>query len=99
MFSQLKAEVDIAKSSEEALKILSNGRYDLVFSDMVRGEEADAGIRFLEQFRKSDNTTSVVFYIDELDTDKGTPAKAFGITNRPDELLHLALDALERIKC
>ncbi|MFC1719367.1 response regulator [Candidatus Poribacteria bacterium] len=98
MFRQLKVEIEIARSSEEALKILSNGRYDLVFSDMDRDGESDAGIKFLKQFREIDNTTPVVFYIDKLDPAKGTPAGAFGITNRPDELLHLTLDALERRK-
>jgi hypothetical protein len=27
---------------------------------------------------------------------RGTPPGAFGITNRPDELIHLVLDVLER---
>jgi hypothetical protein len=33
-----------------------------------------------------------------LDPRKGIPAQAFIITNRPDELLRLAIDALERKK-
>ncbi len=98
MFRQLKAEIDTAKSTGEALKILKNGRYDLVISDMARGDEATAGLKFLEQFRKVNNATPVIFYIGVFDAKKGIPAQAFGITNRPDELLHLTLDALERKK-
>jgi len=99
MFRQLKAEIDTARSTEEALKILKNGRYDLVISDMARGDEATAGLKFLEQFRKEDKTTPVIFYVGVFDPEKGVPVQAFGITNRPDELLHLTLDALERKKC
>ncbi|MHC4699688.1 MAG: response regulator [Planctomycetota bacterium] len=98
MFRRLRAEIDIARSTEEALEILKNGRYDLVISDMARGEKATAGLTFLRQFRKTDDATPVIFYIGMVDAKKGVPARAFGITNRPDELLHLTLDALERRK-
>ncbi len=99
MFRQLRAEIDTAKSTEEALGILENGRYDLVISDMDRGDEATAGLKFLQQFRKVNKTTPVIFYVGVFDAKIGVPAQAFGITNRPDELLHLTLDALERKKC
>ena len=99
MFRQLKTEVDTAKSTEEALGILKNGRYDLVISDMDRGDEATAGLEFLEQFRKENKTTPVIFYVGMFESERGVPGGAFGITNRPDELLHLTIDALERRKC
>jgi CheY-like chemotaxis protein len=99
MFRQLKAEIDTAKSTEEALGILKNDCYDLIISDMARGNEATAGLKFLEQFRKVNETTPVIFYVGVFDPEKGVPVQAFGITNRPDELLHLTLDALERKKC
>ena len=66
---------------------------------MARGDEATAGLKFLEQFRKEDKTTPVIFYVGVFAPEKGVPVQAFGITNRPDELLHLILDALERKKC
>jgi len=40
----------------------------------------------------------VIFYIGYPDPSKGVPPHAFGITHRPDELLHLIMDALERVK-
>lgn len=98
MFRQLKAEIDIAKSTEEALNMLGKHGYDLVISDMARGDENTAGLKFLEQFRKRNNKTPVIFYIGVFLTEKGVPPLAFGITNQPDELLHLTLDALERKK-
>ena len=98
MFRQLKADIDIATSTEKALDMLRNGAYDLVLSDMARGDKAMAGLEFLEQCRKENKSIPVIFYIGVIDPTKGVPAQAFGITNRPDELLHLTLDALERKK-
>ena len=97
MFRQLKADVDTAKSTSEALEMLQRGNYDLVLSDMSRENDTTAGLEFLDRLRK-EKTTPVIFYVGVFDSAKGVPAKAFGITNRPDELLHLTLDALERKK-
>jgi CheY-like chemotaxis protein len=98
MFRQLRVGIDTAEGTEEALEILRNRRFDLVISDMARGDEATAGLEFLEQFRRVNKTTPVVFYVGVFDPEKGIPAQALGLTNRPDELLHLTLDALERKK-
>ena len=97
MFRQLKADVDTAKSTDEALEMLQKGGYDLVLSDMSRGTNTTAGLKFLEQLRQK-KATPVIFYVGVFDPAKGVPAQAFGITNRPDELLHLTLDLLERKK-
>jgi len=99
MFRQLRVKMQAAESTEKALEILKSRHYDLVISDMARGDENAAGLEFLEQFRNVDKTTPVIFYVGGFDSEKGVPAQAFGITNRPDELLHLTLDALERKKC
>ena len=97
-FGQLKVDIDIAKSTEEAIEMLRNGRYDLVLSDMARGQEATAGLQLLKQLRDTNKGIPVILYIGVVNPEKGVPAGAFGITNRPDELLHLTLDALERKK-
>ena len=78
--------------------MLRNDDYDLILSDMARDDKAMAGLEFLEQCRKESKSIPVIFYIGVLDPTKGVPPQAFGITNRPDELLHLTLDVLERKK-
>ncbi len=102
MFFQLRTKIDIAKSTKEALEKLGEKKYDVIISDMARKEGDkevfDAGIQFLNKFRPKDTTTPVIFYIGIYKPEKGMPAGAFGITNRPDELLHLVMDALERKK-
>jgi CheY-like chemotaxis protein len=97
MFRQLKTEVDTAKSTDEALVMLSRGNYDLVLSDMSRNGDAVAGLTLLTHLREA-KATPVIFYVGVFDPAKGVPAHAFGMTNRPDELLHLTLDAIERKK-
>lgn len=102
MFFQLQTKIDIAKSTEEALAKLGEQKYDVIISDMARNEGkndiADAGIKFLNEFRQKNTTTPVIFYIGDYDPKRGLPPGAFGITNRPDELLHLVMDALSRKK-
>jgi len=98
MFLQLNVKIELAKSTESALEMLHQKKYDVIISDMARTDEDDAGLRFLIKFRKVDETTPVIFYIGTYDPKLGKPIGAFGITNRPDELLHLVLDALERKK-
>jgi len=96
MFHQLGVDIDSAKSTEEALTMLAAAEYDVVFSDMARGDEATAGLDLLRQMRQRGNKAPLIFYMGSFDPDKGIPPRAFGATNRPDELLHLTLDALER---
>ena len=96
MFRQLRAHVDNATNSAEALKLLKIDIYDLVISDIARDRESDDGIKFLNTFREQDSNTPVIFYVGNYVRKQGVPKMAFGITDRPDELLHLVLDALER---
>ena len=98
MFRQLNVDIDTAKSTEEALDMLKNGRYDLIISDMARDNQPDAGIEFLQRFHKENKTIPVIFYMGIFNPESGVPPLAFGATNRPDELLHLTLDVLERKK-
>lgn len=100
MFRQLRVGTQTAESTQKALDLLKNRHFDLVISDMARGDNDTAGLNFLRQMREANETIPVIFYVGSVDpAAKGVPPQAFGITNRPDELLHLTLDALERRKC
>jgi hypothetical protein len=52
----------------------------------------------LSKLRDSKHFHPVLYYVGSLDPGAPTPAGAFGITIRPDELLMLCLDALERVR-
>lgn len=96
MFQQLGAVIDLSKGTDDALEVLSRAEYDLVISDMVRGDSSTAGLDLLMRLRANRNRTPLIFYLGVIDETKGVPAGAFGLTNRPDELLHLTLDLLAR---
>jgi CheY-like chemotaxis protein len=55
-----------------------------------------AGLKMLDEFKAAGLDVPVIFYIGRPEKDKGVPGGAFGLTNRPDELLQLVLDALDR---
>ena len=100
MLQSLMVDIDMATSTELAEKMLhaKDKKYDLILSDIKRGEDKLAGLKFLENYAKQKKRLPVIFYIGYPDPSKGVPPHAFGITHRPDELLHLIMDALERVK-
>jgi CheY-like chemotaxis protein len=99
MLRYFRIENNIAKNSAQALELLKYNIYDLVISDIHRSNPDDPnGIEFLKELRETDKETPVIFYIGFLDPEKGVPVNSFGITNRPDELIHLIVDALDRRK-
>lgn len=93
ILKDLGATIDVARCDSEARERLNGAVYDIVLSDIRRGETEDAGIRFLPEASGAMLEPPVIFYVGES---KGTPDGAFGIATRPDELMHLIVDALER---
>jgi CheY-like chemotaxis protein len=98
MFHELKVHVEIATSSSAAHALLTNNTYDLILSDIERNNDKTAGLKFLDEYKKKSERVPFIFYVGTLDTERPIPLGAFGITHRPDELLHLVLDVLERKK-
>jgi len=96
MFQELGAFVDFAKNTEDALELLKNGKYDCIISDMDRDGDPEAGTKMLSELKKKCCNLRVIIYLGHYDADKGIPPGAFGITDRPDELLHLTLDVMGR---
>jgi CheY-like chemotaxis protein len=91
-------DIEPATSSDQALLALApdGGGYDLIISDIARDGDMTAGITFARALLARPWRLPLVFYVFTLDIEKGVPPGAMGITNRPDELLHLVIDALER---
>lgn len=92
------SNVDVATSTAEGLLALQSKVYDLVVSDMLRDDNPKEGLTFLEEMRNCRFPQQVVFYVGHVDSKKGTLEGSFGITHRPDELLHLIMDVLERTR-
>jgi len=86
--------VEPAFDNDRALYVLKrpNSDVDLVISDIGRAHGAPGtDLPAL----MSDKRMPVIFYVGRLDP--GIPAGAFGITNRPDELLQLIMDAADAL--
>jgi CheY-like chemotaxis protein len=88
--------IDTAASDDDARRRIVAERYDVVISDIARGDRNDAGLTFIPTIREHDEDVPIIFYIRNADPELGTPAGALGLTNRPDELVDLLLDALQR---
>lgn len=52
----------------------------------------------LPRLRKAGFHQPVIYYIGRPDPGAGVPPGAFGVTNRPDQLLQLVIDALSRVR-
>lgn len=94
--ARLGASVVRARSTEEAIGLLEKISPDVVVSDIARPESSRAGLDGLPEIRRAYPGAPVIFYVGSVDPDRAAPADSLGITNRPEELMHLLLDALER---
>lgn len=95
--------VDIARSTNEAILKLTQEksdtgqRYDVIISDMGRGLKRDEGKQFLTRIRRDHKIdVPVIYYVGKYNPKDGVPPYAFGMTNRPEQLLLYIMDALER---
>ncbi len=88
--------VDCVQSSDEALTALESGQYHLIISDVSREGHRTKGIDFLVELEAQGLLLPTIFYTGHKDPSKGVPPYAFGLTDHPDELLHLVLDVIAR---
>jgi CheY-like chemotaxis protein len=107
MLRSFGALITFACTTDEARDAIKSANtqaqpFDIVLSDISRDAvpppNARAGLEMLDTFRAEGITLPVIFYVGEPKPEAGTPAGAFGITHRPDILLTLVGDALERLR-
>jgi hypothetical protein len=86
-----------ATTTEEALEVLiHNDDYSMVITDMERPESPTAGLDLINRMVGAGIHIRTVIYLWAFNPGLGTPPYTFGITNRPDELLHYIIDICER---
>lgn len=88
------ASIVFARSTEEAINAAVRTPFDVVISDIARGDDTEAGLRMPGELVTRGVSIPVIFYVGQAK--KPPPPDAFGIADRPDELLHLVLDGLAR---
>ena len=85
------------ESQRSAVASVRAESFDVVISDIQRDREAVDGIEGASEIQRAMPTLPIVFYVQNL-TSTQVPDPASGITNEPNELLHLVLDRLERAR-
>lgn len=100
LFTTLGAQVSQFHDNDSAIKIIaqSASSYHVIISDIARENQETDGIDLLDKIKHYRLNIPIIFYVTQLERGRALPNGAFGITNRPDELVHLVLDALERIR-
>ena len=96
LIEAIDVQLDICPNPELAINFIKNKVYDFIISDIRRGEDHKGGLTFLYEIVAQGNPIPTIFYITNYDQSRGTPPYAFGITNRPNELLHLVMDIIDR---
>ncbi len=97
MFEIFRVWITHAVSNDEAIDLLGSRKtFDLIISDIQRDGGGESGLTLPGRLKAAGHDVPVLFYCGILDETKGTPPGARAITNRPDELLHLAIDVFER---
>jgi CheY-like chemotaxis protein len=106
MLRSFGALITFSATTEEALHALGTAvdqhqPFDVVLSDINRAlptQDPTAGLSMLARLRDSGFSQPVIFYVGSLRPEAGVPPGAFGLTNRPDQLLQLVIDALSRVR-
>ena len=100
MLQDLKAEVVQVTNNDAALTLFAKRNFDVVLSDISRTDDPTAGLKLAPLLREAGHASvPVILYVGVYEPARGVPPHAFGVTNRPDTMLHLVIDALERRGC
>lgn len=99
-FAALGMKIITEHSNAAAVVRVKGGfpRVHIVITDISRTAGEPSGDLLPDAFQAERIELPIIFYITKVDNSAPLPIGAFGLTNRPDELLHLVLDALERIR-
>ena len=95
MLRQMGIFTEAVTTSAGAAAVLDDpaNKIDLIITDVGRDDGSPGGLALLEGIG---GRRPVILYVGRVDRNRVTPAGAFGITDRPDELLNLVMDALDR---
>ncbi len=87
---------DIVLNSTTALELLAQNQYELIISGLGRQGNKNAGLTFLNQLVEKRLDVPFILYDLRLEGNRSLPDRAFGITDTPNELVHLVLDVRGR---
>lgn len=92
----LGVRITTVTTSAEAERELRDHLYLLVITDLQREGKALEGLEFVGRTVASKTYVWTIAYVGSDQWGRPRPAHLFGITNRPDQLMHLVCDVVER---
>ena len=90
--------IDTCTTSGQAEQSLRDNKYLLAITDLKREGKDLEGLEFVARILTSKTYVWTIAYVGTDQCGKPRPADLFGITNRPDHLMHLVCDIVEREK-
>jgi CheY-like chemotaxis protein len=99
-FQDLGVRVFLATSTDQAESLLSQGKYDVVISDMVRPPDAEAGKTIIKWISQMNISVPVIIYAANwaaAHQGQEQEVGALRITNDPSIVYHLALRIIQRL--
>lgn len=96
IIKSLGAEILYATTSTESEIKIMNEEIDVIISSVQREGNPQEGFDFHAKLVNQGVDIPFIFYVGYADPGRGVPPYAFGITHKPNELIHLLIDALER---
>ena len=88
--------IDTFTASTPAEQALRDNKYLLVITDLKREGRDDEGLQFVARTVANKINIWTIAYVGTDQQGLARPANLFGITNRPDHLMHLVCDVVER---
>ncbi|WDZ82765.1 response regulator [Micromonospora cathayae] len=90
--------VDLARSTEEALTRIDRHGYDLLITDVRRGDDDQAGIRLVTEVARRRPALPIVIFTAGFDPRRGVDPAVFAYTTDVDEVVHYVIDIMERLR-
>jgi CheY-like chemotaxis protein len=96
LLKSLDVEVQQVTTSADANAFLNIRHYLLVITDFDRDDMPTTGIDFAKLVASRTAAPPVIGYVGTPQSGLARPAHFFGVTNRPDHLMHLVCDVAQR---
>lgn len=90
--------IDLALSTDEAVGMLQRHGYDVVITDMRRGDDPQAGLRLIEELDELGIRVPTLVFTGSFDPMLEVHPEIFAYTTDVDELVHLVIDVMERVQ-
>lgn len=90
--------IDTVTSSADGERAARENIYTLIITDLAREGRDNEGLLFVARLVASKTYVWTIAYTGSDQQGQARPPHLFGITNRPDHLMHLVCDVVEREK-